>query len=65
LHKGIEIVLSGKVIEGDKFSRNTAVNYSKNTNIVKEIPSELGGKVILTQAGVNNYRYILQEGQSY
>lgn len=64
-NKGIEIVLSGKVIEGDKFSWNTAVNYSKNTNIVKEIPSELGGKVILTQAGVNNYRYILQEGQPF
>jgi TonB-linked SusC/RagA family outer membrane protein len=64
-NKGIEIVLLGKVVEGDKFSWNTAINYSKNTNEVKEIPSELGGKVILTEAGVNNYRYILQEGKPF
>jgi hypothetical protein len=52
-NKGIEIVLSGKVIEGDKFRRYCKL--FENTNIVKEIPSELGGEVILTQAGVNNY----------
>lgn len=64
-NKGIEVVLSGGIIRGDKFSWDTAVNFSQNKNKVKEIPTELGGRVNLTEAGVNSYRYALVEGKPY
>jgi TonB-linked SusC/RagA family outer membrane protein len=64
-NKGIEVVLNGGIIRGDKFSWDTAVNFSQNTNKVKEIPTELGGRVNLTEAGVNSYRYALIEGKPY
>jgi TonB-linked SusC/RagA family outer membrane protein len=64
-NKGIEVVLSGGIIRGDKFSWDTAVNFSQNKNKVKEIPTELGGRVNLTEAGVNSYRYALIEGKPY
>nr|WP_315154645.1 SusC/RagA family TonB-linked outer membrane protein [uncultured Flavobacterium sp.] len=64
-NKGFEAVITGKIIKGDKFSWDATVNYSKNTNKVEEIPTELGGKVILTEAGVNNYRYVLQQGKPF
>ncbi|WP_456314475.1 SusC/RagA family TonB-linked outer membrane protein [Pseudomonas shirazensis] len=64
-NKGIEVVLSGGIIRGDKFSWDTSVNFSQNKNKVKEIPTELGGRVNLTEAGVNSYRYALIEGQPY
>ncbi|WP_269236620.1 SusC/RagA family TonB-linked outer membrane protein [Flavobacterium flavigenum] len=64
-NKGVEIVLSGGIIRGDKFSWDTALNFSKNKNNVKEIPTELGGRVNLTEAGVNSYRYALVEGKPY
>lgn len=64
-NKGIEVVLSGGIIRGEKFSWDTAVNFSQNKNKVKEIPTELGGRVNLTEAGVNSYRYALVEGKPY
>ena len=64
-NKGFEVVLSGKIINGDKFSWNTAVNYSQNRNEVKEIPAELGGKIPLTPANNINYRYSLTEGRPF
>ncbi|WP_264538281.1 SusC/RagA family TonB-linked outer membrane protein [Flavobacterium sp. N1736] len=64
-NKGIEVVLTGGIIRGDKFSWDTTVNFSKNNNKVKEIPTELGGRVNLTEAGVNSYRYALIEGKPY
>ncbi|MCD0465847.1 SusC/RagA family TonB-linked outer membrane protein [Flavobacterium sp. ENC] len=64
-NKGIEVVLSGGIIRGDKFSWDTTVNFSQNKNKVKEIPTELGGRVNLTEAGVNSYRYALIEGKPY
>lgn len=64
-NKGFEAVVTGKIIKGDKFSWDATVNYSKNINKVEEIPTELGGKVILTEAGVNNYRYVLQQGKPF
>lgn len=64
-NKGVEIVLSGGIIRGDKFSWDTTLNFSKNKNNVKEIPTELGGRVNLTEAGVNSYRYALVEGKPY
>ncbi|MRX40427.1 SusC/RagA family TonB-linked outer membrane protein [Flavobacterium sp. LC2016-23] len=64
-NKGIEVVLNGGIIRGDKFSWDTSVNFSQNKNKVKEIPNELGGRVNLTEAGVNSYRYALIEGKPY
>lgn len=62
---GFEAVVTGKIVKTDKFSWDATVNYSQNKNTVKEIPTELGGKVILTEAGVNNYRYVLEQGKPY
>ncbi|KIA85872.1 SusC/RagA family TonB-linked outer membrane protein [Flavobacterium sp. AED] len=62
---GFEAVVTGKIVKTDKFSWDATVNYSQNKNTVKEIPAELGGKVILTEAGVNNYRYVLEQGKPY
>jgi len=64
-NKGIEVVLTGGIIRGDKFSWDTTINFSQNKNKVKEIPTELGGRVNLTEAGVNSYRYALIEGKPY
>ncbi|MFV8466377.1 SusC/RagA family TonB-linked outer membrane protein [Flavobacterium sp. LB1P62] len=62
---GFEAVVTGKIVKTDTFSWDATVNYSQNKNTVKEIPAELGGKVILTEAGVNNYRYVLEQGKPY
>ncbi|MNS00618.1 TonB-dependent Receptor Plug Domain protein [compost metagenome] len=64
-NSGLEVVLTGKIIQNDKFSWDATVNYSHNDNEVSEIPAELGGRVILTDPGVNNYRYSLIEGQPF
>ncbi|WP_029273138.1 SusC/RagA family TonB-linked outer membrane protein [Flavobacterium sp. KJJ] len=64
-NKGIEVVLGADIVRGDKFSWDTSINFSQNKNKVKEIPTELGGRVNLTDAGVNSYRYALIEGQPY
>ncbi len=64
-NQGIELVMTAKIVKSDKFSWDSALNYSKNKNIVKEIPSELGGRINLTDPGVNNYRYALIEGRPF
>jgi len=64
-NKGIEAVVTGKIVNGDKFSWDATVNFSKNKNVVEEIPAELGGTVVLTEAGVNNYRYVLKQGRPF
>lgn len=64
-NKGFEVVLTGKVVKMDKFSWDTTINYSQNKNTVKEIPAELGGRINLTSAGVNNYQYALIEGRPF
>lgn len=64
-NKGIEVVLTGKIFDMDKFSWNTTVNFSKNTNKVNNIPSELGGKINLTLPGSNGYQYSLVEGRPF
>ncbi|GEC73091.1 TonB-linked outer membrane protein, SusC/RagA family [Flavobacterium flevense] len=64
-NKGVEIILTGKIINKDKFNWDTTVNFSKNKNTVKEIPSELGGHINLTDPGVNSYRYALVEGRPF
>jgi TonB-linked SusC/RagA family outer membrane protein len=62
---GIEVVLNAKIINDDKFKWDASVNYSKNNNKVSGLPEELGGTVILTQPGVNNYRYSLINGRPF
>lgn len=64
-NKGIEVVLNAGIIRGDKFSWDAAVNFSQNKNKVKEIPQELGGRINLTDPGVNSYRYALIEGRPF
>ncbi|WP_149206682.1 SusC/RagA family TonB-linked outer membrane protein [Flavobacterium johnsoniae] len=64
-NQGIELVVSGKIIQGDKFSWETMVNYSHNRNKVKSIPEELGGTISLTPVNNINYRYALTEGRPF
>jgi len=64
-NKGIEVLVNAKIIDNDKFKWDATLNYSKNTNEVSGLPEELGGKVILTQPGVNSYRYSLINGRPF
>lgn len=64
-NKGFEVVLTGKIIAGDKFSWDSTINYSQNKNKVKEIPDELGGTIPLTPVNNINYRYALTEGRPF
>ena len=65
VNQGVEIVLNGKVVQGDKFNWDVTFNYSHNRNEVKDLPDDLGDRVVLTAPGVNNYQYSLIEGQPY
>ncbi|KAF2328566.1 SusC/RagA family TonB-linked outer membrane protein [Flavobacterium daemonense] len=64
-NKGVEVLLNAKIINGEKFKWDATVNYSKNINKVSGIPDELGGKVILTNPGVNSYQYSLINGRPF
>ncbi|WP_367276818.1 TonB-dependent receptor, partial [Flavobacterium sp.] len=64
-NKGIELVLYGKVIDSDKFTWNSTINYSFNKNKVTNLPKDQGGVVIITPDSNNNYRYALTEGQPF
>lgn len=64
-NKGIEVLLTGRVISSDKLNWDTTVNFSQNKNTVRQIPSDLGGRINLTDPGVNNYRYALIEGRPF
>lgn len=64
-NNGIEVLLNARIIDNDKFKWDATVNYSKNTNEVSGLPEELGGTVILTQPGVNSYRYSLINGRPF
>ncbi|WP_347049550.1 SusC/RagA family TonB-linked outer membrane protein [Flavobacterium olei] len=64
-NKGFEVVVTGKIVTGDKFSWDTTVNYSQNKNKVKSIPEELGGTIPLTPVNNINYRYALTEGRPF
>ncbi len=64
-NKGIEAIVTGGIIRNDKFSWDTTINFSKNKNRVNGIPAELGGRLNLTEAGVNSYRYALIEGRPF
>ncbi|MDX6182692.1 SusC/RagA family TonB-linked outer membrane protein [Flavobacterium sp. Fl-77] len=64
-NKGFEAVVTAGIFRGEKFSWDSSINFSQNKNKVKEIPTELGGRVNLTEAGVNSYRYALIEGKPF
>ncbi|NHN24815.1 SusC/RagA family TonB-linked outer membrane protein [Flavobacterium jejuense] len=64
-NKGIEAIIKGGIIRNEKFSWDTTINFSKNKNRVNGIPTELGGRLNLTEAGVNSYRYALIEGRPF
>jgi TonB-linked SusC/RagA family outer membrane protein len=64
-NKGIEIAITAKPIVEGELKWNTAFNLASNKNTVKDLPDELGGRVILTGAGVNHYRYALEEGKPF
>ncbi|RUT70080.1 SusC/RagA family TonB-linked outer membrane protein [Flavobacterium cupreum] len=64
-NKGFELVLNAGIVRGDKFSWDSAINFSQNKNKVKEIPEELGGRINLTDPGVNSYQYAVIEGRPF
>jgi TonB-linked SusC/RagA family outer membrane protein len=64
-NKGFEAVVYGTIIKNNKFSWDATLNYSKNTNKVTGIPSDLGGVLILTPPGSNSYQYALIEGKPF
>lgn len=66
-NNGIEVVLNAKIVDADKFKWESTLNFSQNKNKVTELPTEGagGGKVVLTLAGVNSYRYSLINGQPF
>ncbi|MCO6163787.1 SusC/RagA family TonB-linked outer membrane protein [Flavobacterium sp. NRK F7] len=64
-NKGIEAIITGGIVRKEKFSWDTTINFSKNTNQVNGIPAELGNRLNLTEAGVNSYRYSLIEGRPF
>jgi len=64
-NQGLEVILTGKVMNTDKFSWDVTVNYSKNKNTVKEIPAELGGEINLTKGDNQGYQYSLVEGEPF
>ncbi len=64
-NQGIEAVVSAKIVKLDNFSWDANVNFSKNVNKVTNLPQSLGGTVVLTPPGVNNYRYALYNNQPF
>lgn len=59
-NQGMEILLSGKPIQGKNFKWNASANWSKNKNKVLELPKELPDGQIIGSAG--NATIIAKEG---
>lgn len=64
-NQGIEAVVFAKILKTDNFTWDANLNYSKNVNKVTNLPESLGGTVVLTAPGVNNYRYALYNNQPF
>ncbi len=63
---GIELTVNGKPIVGDIFNWNTIFNFASNKNKVVSVhPSLTESGAILTEAGVNGYRFSLVEGENF
>ena len=61
-NKGLEIVLSGKVIEGANFKWETALNFSRNRNKVIELAEGLDTYTLQERRGLTS---IAKVGQAY
>lgn len=65
-NKGVEAMIEGVPIRNDKFEWSIDLNFTKNTNLVKELHKDLpNGEYYLTEPGVNNYAMLLREGGSF
>ncbi|MDI9310279.1 MAG: SusC/RagA family TonB-linked outer membrane protein [Limnohabitans sp.] len=64
-NSGIELLADAKWIDTEKISWKTTVNFSKNKNVVTNIPSVFDGKMLLTEPGNNSYQFGLIEGQPF
>ncbi|MDD2437579.1 MAG: SusC/RagA family TonB-linked outer membrane protein [Massilibacteroides sp.] len=61
-NKGIEIVLTGTPIKMSDFEWNVAVNYSKNTNKIKELHSDLS---VYELGSTSFVKIVAREGGTY
>ncbi len=64
-NSGIELGVTGKPIVTEDFTWNVTANLAKNTSEVTDIPERLGGRIVLTDRGVNGYQYILENGKPF
>ncbi len=62
---GIEFSLYATPVRSDNLSWTTNLNYASNTNEVSGIPDDLGGRVVISDAGVNGYQYVLENGKPF
>jgi hypothetical protein len=65
-NQGIEMIITGKPVVGEKFTWESALNYARNTNTVVSVADGLdNGAAIITAPGVNGYGYYLIEGEEF
>ena len=65
-NSGIELVINGKPIVNDNLTWNSALNMATNSNKVVSVHPDLQeGTAIITDSGVNGYRYALVEGEDF
>ncbi|SVB77037.1 uncharacterized protein METZ01_LOCUS229891, partial [marine metagenome] len=62
---GMELSLYATPLRSDNLSWTTNLNYASNTNEVSGIPDDLGGRVVISDAGVNGYQYVLENGKPF
>jgi hypothetical protein len=63
---GMEIKLGYELVKSSAFGWNTAFNYSYNKNTIIELnAADPNATIILTDAGNNAYKSVLQKGGSY
>jgi len=64
-NSGVEISLGYDIVKRTNFTWNTSLNFTKNTNRIISLPSQLGGSYEITAPGVNNYGLYLREGGQF
>ena len=50
-NRGVELVLGGKIFDGDFFKWNTSFNWAKNVNKVMSLPDGIDGQQIIGEGG--------------
>ncbi|MBU2913609.1 MULTISPECIES: SusC/RagA family TonB-linked outer membrane protein [Reichenbachiella] len=66
VNKGIEAALTVVPVSTENFTWTSTLNFTKNINEVKALPSELeDGRLQLTAPGVNSYAMMLTEGSQF